>query len=66
MNNESNIHKENMWWVYSLPLARWLIENGFTCYRTVPDLVKPRIYNFLFKDSCELHESIRQYEKIKN
>lgn len=54
------------WFVYSKSLARYLIDKGFTPLRVVGDLINPKFYNWVFKNSDKLQLAIDDYTKSYN
>lgn len=49
--------------IYSLRLARYLIDKGFHCAGTVPNPQKPWFNAYLFCASEELEQAITEYIK---
>lgn len=49
--------------IYSLRLARYLIDRGFRCAGTVPNPQKPWFNAYLFYPSEELEKTISEYIK---
>ena len=49
--------------IYSLRLARYLIDRGFHCAGTVPNPQKPWFNAYLFYPSTELEQTITEYIK---
>lgn len=49
--------------IYSLRLARYLIDRGFHCEGTVPNPQKPWFNAYLFNASEELEQTITEYIK---
>ena len=59
-------NKKELMWVYSKPLARNLIENGFECLKVSKDIIRPDFYNWLFEKTDELEKAIETYNKEHN
>lgn len=49
--------------IYSLYLARYLIDNGFRCLKIIPHPHKPWMNAFQFEQSSELESAISKYLK---
>lgn len=49
--------------IYSLRLARYLIDKGFRCCGTMPNPGKPWFNAYLFNASEELENTISEYIK---
>ena len=49
--------------IYSLRLARYLIDKGFYCHNVVPSPHKPWFNAYEFEKTPELQEAIKEYLK---
>lgn len=47
--------------IYKRGLAEYLVDYGCNLLRTVPDLVKPNILNWVFEDNELLREGMTEY-----
>lgn len=55
MDKETKTYK-----VFTLKLARLLCEKGFIVIGTLPNAQKPWLNVYLFEDSAELREAVKQ------
>lgn len=51
--------------IYTLSMARYLINNGFKYIRTAQDIKNPNYINWFFEDTPELHKAIHDFIKSK-
>lgn len=49
--------------IYSLWLARYLIDQGFRCLKTIPNPYKPWMNAYQFERTAELDKAIDKYIK---
>lgn len=42
-------------------MLTWLMEQGFTPIKTIPDATKPSLKNWVFENSVELENAIETY-----
>ena len=50
--------------IYTRRMAVYLRNRGFTIVRTIPDEKVPNFFNWIFEDSNELQEAMRQYSAM--
>ena len=49
--------------IYNRSLAEYLTSKGFFYLRIVQDIKNPKFQNWIFEDTPQLHEAIKEYKK---
>lgn len=49
--------------IYTRSLAEYLTSKGFLYIRIVQDIKNPKFQNWIFEDTPELHEAIKEFKK---
>lgn len=64
--NYSNDYQDNLqFWIYSKPLADFLIQHNFECLEVKKDIVNPKFFNWRFEKTSDLLNCVNDYKQLK-